>query len=168
LYEPSRSDLMTVARVTNVNFELLSTGTPAPGVEVDGVSRVEWRGRVVPSVDWQNIEPYLDNAYSPGMSARSQFPCGPRAFHTIVVDRSNEPELSVGDSLIVDPDLRPEPGDLILVRLNGALAVRRFRPRNDHVELAPFNADWPTEKVSALAPSDLIGVISESARPRRR
>lgn len=168
LYEPSRSDLMIVAQVTNVNFELLSTGTSSGSGAVDGVSRVEWRGRVVPSVDWQNLEPYLAGDYTPSMSARSQFECGPRAFYTIVTDRSNEPEISVGDSLVVDPDLRPQPGDLILIRLDGALAVRRYRPRTDHIELAPYNEDWPTAKVATIRGGDLIGVVSESARPRRR
>lgn len=78
-----------------------------------------------------------------------------------------EPEICAGDGLIVDRDLKPAPSDLVMVQIGDVVLVRKYRPRDGHVELAPLNPDWPTTTVQILNDAVLIGVVVETARPRR-
>ena len=164
LYQPSTEDLTTISVLTGVNPGWLLSGHASASIAGDKA----WRGRVVPSLEWSHIAGYLDGAFTADMNARSHHPCGPRSFQTFVDDRSNEPELAVGDGIIVDPDIKPTPGDLVVIAHENAFLIRRFRPRADHVELAPSNPDWPALMVPALDPTRLVGVVSEISKPRRR
>lgn len=164
LYEPSTEDLKTIAQLTHANIEwLLSGHTPASSM-LGGA----WRGRIVPSYEWDQIGEHLEGTAVPQAHARSHHPCGPRSFQTFIADRSNEPELAIGDGIVIDPDITPTPGDLVVVRSENVFLVRRFRPRADHVELAPSNPDWPALIVPELDTARLVGVISEISKPRRR
>lgn len=164
LYEPSADDLTTIAQLTNVNIEWLISGH-APTALTMGSA---WRGRIVPSFDWGQIGEHLEGTALPQTHARSHHPCGPKSFQTFIADRSNEPELQVGDGIVIDPDLAPMPGDLVVIRSENEFLVRRFRPRADHIELAPSNPDWPALIVPRLGEGALVGVISEISKPRRR
>ncbi len=164
---PNHIALRTIADVAATSLEWLISGEDAPDTNAtDDKSATLWVGRVVPSLDWQDILPFVAKDITPDTTARSHFPCGPRSFQTVVIDRSNEPLINQGDSVIVDPNLRPVPGDTILVNAAGDLYLRRFRPRDDHIELAPSNPDWP---VLRLLPDQatIIGVVAEITRPRR-
>lgn len=164
LYEPSADDLTTIAQLTNVSIDWLLSGQAPEQLHMGHA----WRGRVVPSFEWDQIAEHLAGSIMPEAHARSHHPCGPKSFQTFVSDRSNEPELTVGDGLIVDPDITPTPGDLVLVRHENAFLIRRFRPRADHVELAPSNPDWPAIVLPSLDVHALVGVVSEISKPRRR
>lgn len=166
-FAPNHVALRTIAEVTATSLEWLISGKSASDTSTSDVhSSMLWVGRVVPSLDWHQIIRFIDNDIAPDATARSHFLCGPRSFQTVVIDRSNEPHINQGDSVIIDPDLAPVPGDTILVKHGDELYLRRFRPRDDHVELVPINPDWPTLK---LAPEDanVIGVVAETSRPRR-
>lgn len=165
LYEPSADDLNLIARLTNVRLEWLISGQIS--YEPSDHSGLIWRGRIVPSLKWTDIASYLSGAMQPDVSARSHFPCGERSFQTVAYDRSNEPEIMAGDGIIIDPDLTPTPGDMLLVKIDSNVILRRYRPRAAHVELAPCNPDWPTITVPTLGDGVLIGVVSETSRPRR-
>lgn len=164
-YQPSADDLATIARLTDVNLTWLMTGIYPVDNSVD--SQVASRGRMVPSMDWSRVDKFIGGQYIPEMAARSHFPCGPRSFHTVFTDRSMEPEICAGDGLIVDRDLKPAPSDLVMVQIGDVVLVRKYRPRDGHVELAPLNPDWPTTTVQILNDAVLIGVVVETARPRR-
>lgn len=166
-FAPNHIALRTIAEVTATTLQWLISGESSPDTNSsDDKSSMMWVGRVVPSLDWHQIIRFIDNGIAPDATARSHFLCGPKSFQTVVIDRSNEPHINQGDSVIIDPDLTPVPGDTILVRHGDDLYLRRYRPRDDHVELAPVNPDWPTLK---LAPehANVIGVVAETSRPRR-
>lgn len=93
---------------------------------------------------------------------RTNFPCSERAFHTTIVDDANAPDLQIGDSVVIDPERKPRPGKFCLALYQGEPVIRRYRPRNDHVELAPVNGDWPTIEV---APDAILGAITEITHP---
>lgn len=102
---PNPPTLAKIAAITNVSLKWLLTGVEEnnPSDTIPSADQVV--GRVVPSVDWDNIRQYLggDKSITDG-HARSHFPCGPKSFRTFVRDRSNVPDLEPGDSLIIDPE----------------------------------------------------------------
>jgi SOS-response transcriptional repressor LexA len=44
--------------------------------------------------------------------------------------------------------------------------LRRFRPRSEHIELAPYNPDYET-KVVPRDRVQIVGAVTETVRPRR-
>lgn len=71
-----------------------------------------------------------------------------------------------GDVVIIDPAVRPQPGEYVLARADGQTIFRQYKLRQDHIELAPLNPFWPTV---AASPDDvlLIGTMVEHRRYRR-
>lgn len=166
IFVPATERLIAFASLTGVAFAWLATGVRTNATLAEGGGGAHWRGRIVPSVEYERVGEFLADQYYPDTSARSHFPCGPRSFQTLADDRSNEPEVRVGDGLVIDRDLMPTPGDIIMIRVDGEYLLRRYRPRADHVELAPHNPDWPTIRVSTID-GLLIGVVTEVSRPMR-
>lgn len=164
---PSHETLAKIASITGVSLKWLLTGVEDKVTDVTIPSTDQVAGRIVPSVEWDKIPQFIDG--DPSMSeghARSHFPCGPHSFRTFVRDKSNFPDLEPGDSLIIDPEQGPAPGDYCLVVVNKELMLRKYRPRRDNIELAPYNSDFDTEVV----PRDeieIVGTMTESVRPRR-
>lgn len=159
---PNPSDLLTISVLTGAPMEWLITGRGSR--EQTRHDADTQRGRVVPVVPIMDVESFLSGAFLPVEHVRSHFPCGPRAFQVTVEDRSNAPELLPNDSVIIDPDLTPSPGAIVLCLVNSGIALRRYRPRADHVELAPSNSDWPTDTTRAAMSEWLIGTVSEISR----
>jgi len=80
------------------------------------------------------------------------------------------PELYPGDIVIVDPDVDPAPGDLVVAHIEESdqVIVRKYRPRNAKViELAPINEDYPSDEISPASPGTLIGTVVQTRRNRR-
>ena len=60
-------------------------------------------------------------------------------------DNALSPQCQRGDLLIIDPELSPQPGDLVLALCGDSdYLVRKYRARgHDSFELAPLNEDYP-------------------------
>lgn len=162
---PSAADLSTIADLTGVSLPWLLYGVAeqSENVNLPGVVQV---GRVVPSIDWKDIVRYQSgDASAISGHVRSHFPCGARSFRTTVPDKANEPELLLGDSVIVDPDRRPKPGDFCLAIVNGEHFIRKLRDRQTYVELIPANLDWPVIEAPPVHES-VVGVITEFSRQK--
>ena len=159
---PNPHDLYAISQLTGADLGWLISGhtqSLSDATQASGDSAQ--RGRVVPSVEWADIAGHIKGTHVPRAVARSHFPCGPRSFQSIVEDRSNEPLVRLGDSVIIDPDKAPTPGSLVLVLINGQALLRRYRPREDHIELAPSNSDWPSLTMTTPSSEWLIGTVSE-------
>lgn len=99
-----------------------------------------------------------------------------RAFALVIRDNSMAPDFSEGDKIILDPDVTPQPGDLVAAKLDSEpeATFKKFRPRGadgsgaSPVELAPLNPDWPTLVVNAENPGRIIATLVEQRRYRRR
>jgi SOS-response transcriptional repressor LexA len=105
---------------------------------------------------------------------QTHFACSGKSYALEVVGNSIEPSFSEGDIVVIDPILRPAPGDLVHVEFsNGTVLFRRYRPqamspRPTIYDLIPANIDWPTIRIDSHNPSKIRGVMSEHIRPRRR
>ncbi|MBF8177225.1 S24 family peptidase [Herminiimonas contaminans] len=84
------------------------------------------------------------------------------------------PDFRPGDRVIIEPDLRPQPGDFVAAK-NGEqeATFKKYRPRgidaagNEIFELAPLNEDYPTLR-SDTQPLYIIGVMVEHRKKYRR
>ncbi|WP_336778755.1 S24 family peptidase [Pantoea sp. USHLN256] len=87
-----------------------------------------------------------------------------------VEDQSMQPDYRPGDSLIFDPNVPPQPGDVVLALANGVALVRIYRQQaqqsaGQHFVLRPLNDDFP-QLHSADAGLQIIGTLMELRRYR--
>lgn len=160
-----------LASIFDVDIHMLLSGELSEHNENSTITETgEIGGRIVPRY---NIELVKNRAITSMFveRVRSHFPCSEESFSLLVHDRANEPKYLPGDSLIIDPDIRPEPGDMVLavVPSEDLPVIRQLNVLRSGVdplyELRPLNAPWPTYTVGQDA---IEGVVSEHTQPRRR
>jgi len=86
------------------------------------------------------------------------------------------PEFHEGDKIVIDPEVAPQPGDLVIAKLDGddEATFKKYRPRGVDstgapvIELVPLNDDWPTLTITADKPGRIMGTMVEHRRYRRR
>lgn len=87
-------------------------------------------------------------------------------------DAAMQPDYRPGDTLIFDPAINPQPGDVVLALINGVAQVRIYRlMAEQHDEqifsLRPLNDDFPVQ-TSSEKKIELIGTMMEMRRYRAR
>jgi SOS-response transcriptional repressor LexA len=104
---------------------------------------------------------------------------GSSAFAITVDDdsmKSGTPEsVQRGDIVIIDPDVKPQPGDLVVAQVHGMTRglFRKYRELGldaegrASVELVPLNPDFAPLKFDADRPGSIVGVMVEHRRLRR-
>ncbi|WP_210492801.1 LexA family protein [Pantoea ananatis] len=94
-------------------------------------------------------------------------------FALLIRGKSMEPDFKEGDSIIVDPELYPKPGDYVVAK-NGSdeATFKKYRSRGvtedgeDAFELVPLNEDFAT--LNSLHENiEIIGVVVEHRRKMR-
>lgn len=83
-------------------------------------------------------------------------------------DASMAPELLPGDSVYISPRLVPQSGDLVVARVASGCLLGRYRARGRKAfELIPENKRWPTVRVNAKSPGEVLGVAFMHSRKMR-
>lgn len=97
---------------------------------------------------------------------------GPHTFAVRIVGNSMEPEFREHDIVVIDPDVRPNPGDYVVARNHEEAATfKKYRPRGivggqEVFELVPLNPDYAVMR-SDQQPIQIIGTMVEHTRFRR-
>lgn len=133
----------------------------------------------VPRISFVQAGPWREvvDPYAPGAAEDyllTDQDLGPHAFALTIQGDSMTPDFREGDIVIIDPDVRPSPGDFVVAR-NGRdeATFKKYRPRGINergelvVELVPLNEDYPSLR-SDCTPLQIIGTMMEHRRYRRR
>lgn len=96
------------------------------------------------------------------------------AFALEIKGDSMLPEFAQGDRVIIDPGVKPRPGDYVVAK-NGddeaTFKKYRLRSINEHgvdvFELVPLNPDYPSMR-SDVTPITIVGTMVEVRKYRRR
>ncbi len=91
-----------------------------------------------------------------------------------VPDESMSPEFKPGDKIVVDPDIKPNPGDYVIAQ-NGdnEATFKMYKPRGfddqgrEYFELTPLNQMYPTLD-SRFQRIEIIGTVVEHVRSLKR
>lgn len=172
---PGGISLTKLARYFGVSEDFLLTGKD----QKSNVTQSSIGGMQVPVISWvqagswtlesdaRNLEGAVDYVLTTGHHSLG-------AFALKVRGKSMEPEFKEGDTLIVDPELCPSPGDFVIAKNGGEYATfKKYRSRGvnengeDVFELVPLNPDFAplnslNEKIL------IIGVVIEHRRQMRR
>lgn len=91
------------------------------------------------------------------------------ALAVTVEDHAMQPDYRPGDSVIFDPDVPPQPGDVVLALVDGVALMRIYRlqtQQHEHIfSLRALNDDFP-QLHSAESALHIIGTLMELRRYR--
>ncbi|MGP4130504.1 helix-turn-helix domain-containing protein [Pantoea tagorei] len=145
----------------------------APAWLVDGdgpVFTVQMQMPVgLPLLEREQISDWLAEATQVDIVRRIASDCSYSAtsFALTLWDSAMEPQCLRGDLLLIDPELPPQPGDLVLALYGESeYALRKYRARSPNsFELVPLNEDYPLLCSSEQALS-VLGTLVEWRRYR--
>jgi SOS-response transcriptional repressor LexA len=124
--------------------------------------------------DWTEVENLLV-LRSARTSLQTDLEVSSSAFALVIEGQSMKPEFQPGDKVIIDPMVRPRPGDFVIAKRDNdqEATFKKYRLRNqdeygrDVIELMPLNSDWPTLMIDRDNPGHIVGTMIEHRRYRR-
>ena len=72
-----------------------------------------------------------------------------------------------GDLLVVDRELEPRSGDIVIAVFNGEFTVKRFRRNGSMIELLPENPAFPKIRLAEGVELEIWGVVTGAIRKFR-
>jgi SOS-response transcriptional repressor LexA len=85
-------------------------------------------------------------------------------------DGSTAPEFLPGDCVLINHRLTPQAGDLVVARLaTGSCHLGRYKARREKkaFDLIPEDKRWPTIRINAKSPGEVLGVAFMHSRKMR-
>ncbi len=73
--------------------------------------------------------------------------------------KSMEPVITEGDKLLIDHDLQPQKGDIIVAHLNGDFLIKTYKPVNGQTILLSQNMDYDPIVVNPEDNFQVLGVV---------
>ena len=153
-------------------------GAAAPTRFEANVSAATRGLRQVPRISFVQAGPWreVDDPYAPGAAEDyllTDLELGPHAFALTIHGDSMTPEFREGDTIIIDPSVKPAPGDFVVAKNDQEEATfKKYRPRGVNergelvIELVPLNDDYPSLR-SDCTPLQIIGTMMEHRRYRK-
>lgn len=157
-------------------------GADRPGRASAGVGAmrdVEMNFKRVPRISFVQAGPWSEvvDPYAPGAAEdylMTGLDVGPHTFALTIQGDSMLPEFREGDVIIIDPEVKPNPGDFVVAKNGNEQATfKKYRPRGlgeqgvQVIELVPLNEDYPSLR-SDRTPIQIIGTMMEHRRYRKR
>lgn len=160
-----------IADALGVNPVWLQTGdggqySPVVRIEIDGVSVQLKR---IPLLAIDEVLPFMNGTHSTrkGIEIMTDIEVSKETFSIEIEGDSMSPVFKPGDRIVIDPNIKPEPGDFVAATVGPAITFRKFRSRGfDSFELVPLNDDWPVV-TSDSGGVRVIGVMAEHRSYRR-
>lgn len=184
--EPSRETIIEFAKLTGVNLIWLLTGKKTfHNTEILGkneITRAKDDAQDIPRYamriaglvlrdrfSMREQEYDADGVYS------THYPCSISSVSFKIEDDANFPRYLKGDIVVIDPERRIFPGDMVLaLKENSQHTIfRQLHVTKEEdgewleYQLVPINPSWPTEVVTDSSSFIIVGAESEHARPPR-
>lgn len=78
-----------------------------------------------------------------------------------VVGDSMEAEIKNGDLIVVNRNLAPNSGDVVVAVVNGAYTVKIYQPFRNGLHLVAANAKYKTKTVTRSDSCEVFGVVTD-------
>jgi SOS-response transcriptional repressor LexA len=181
--------LEAIAAQWGARFEWLATGRgemdESDGMNFTNAQRVVDDVRRIPVLNYVQagnpthaIDDYMtgDGMAEIVLDAMTSQELSMESFALVIRGNSMEPEFKDGDIVVIDPSVKPDPGDCVVAKLDkdDETTFKKYRSRGmdaagHHVfELVPLNEDYHTITVSSDNPGHIIGTMMEHRKKRRR
>lgn len=157
-HEPTIEALKAFAKLVGEDLVWLQMG-------LRGAGKVPREGRIVPSIALRQaiLEP-ID--YTSDEMVHTYYPCSARAFVLPITDSRNEPQYPAGHKIVIDPEVVPQPGKMVLAVINGRGVVGQYSERaGGKVVIVPLNPVWAEETLVRKNGDRIVGTMTEYAGP---
>jgi SOS-response transcriptional repressor LexA len=172
--KPSGLSLTKLAKYFGVTERFLLTGQEdSPNVAPASIGATQ-----VPIISWVQAGAWTAESDARNLEGAVDYILTTEAhslatFALKIRGKSMEPEFKEGDTILVDPELYPNPGDYVIAK-NGSeeATFKKYRSRGiteygeDVFELIPLNPDFATHN-SSVEKITIIGVVVEHRRQMR-
>lgn len=106
----------------------------------------------VPLIAWEDAKKHKDYVFTMHKN-------NGRCFGVSITDDSMVPTLRAGDVALVDPDIKPTPGNVVIATINGATMIGRYKQKSlTTFEICADNANYPSVS-STEADIRIIGTV---------
>lgn len=117
----------------------------------------------------ENLTPFTESHAKISLEYKLKETISENVFATIVAGNSMNPRFFAEDIIVVDPDLKPQPGDFVLAHIASTSEniVRKYREsdqstsKNKSYELIALNPDWGIIRASNANEVAIIGTVIE-------
>lgn len=175
---PRRKNQPAVAKVLGITVAQLMSGDD-PATNAVSVAAGTTRIPLISYVQAGDLTAIMDD-HAPGAAAEYLLTDLPVSKHTFALEirgTSMLPDFKEGDRVIIDPEVKPQPGDFVAAKAvdahgHGEATFKKYRPRGinekgaEVFELSPLNQDFPSMR-SDITPLEIIGTMVEHRRYRR-
>jgi SOS-response transcriptional repressor LexA len=179
------ANLLKAAKALNVTPEWLQFGTghmQPPRLNLEGLLPVACNVLPIPILQQAQagnyrevMEHHAEELTIVGIDQELAKVTSPHAFALEIKGDSMAPLFKPGDIIVVDPDVKPKPGEFVVAKLqkDNAVVLRKYRPLDkngtgaEKFELTAVNEDWPIIIVDNKNPGEILGTLIEH-RCRRR
>lgn len=148
--------LVEFSRLVNEDLRWLQTG-------VRGLGKLPREGRIVPTITMQQaLQVPID--YTSNTMVHTYFPCSDKAFIVAITDSRNEPNYRVGYKVVIDPQRKPQPDQMVLACIKGEAVFGVYAERDDkQVVILALNGKWSVEIMNHKKGDRIIGTMTEFA-----
>jgi SOS-response transcriptional repressor LexA len=177
---PDSQRLTNLARLFDIRLEWLLDGRGTTTFEESPSSSKMLHTTHVPVIDRAQAGDWMEGKESFVLGTAGEFlhtglQVSSSTFALVIEDRSMELEFQPGDKVIIDPEVKPQPGDFVVAKRDDdeEATFKKYRVRNqdedgrDVIELIPLNSDWPTLMIDQDNPGHIVGTMVEQRRYRR-
>lgn len=175
---PKRTNQARVAGVLGITVAQLAAGED-PSTNTVAAPVGTTRVPLISYVQAGDLTAIMDD-HAPGAASEYLLTDLPVSRHTFALEikgTSMLPDFREGDRVIIDPEVRPQPGDFVAAKAvdvhgHGEATFKKYRPRSinelgqEVFELSPLNEDFPSMR-SDVTPLEIIGTMVEHRRYRR-
>lgn len=161
--KPSWEHLIELSRLSGRDLQWIMTGKDSAG---GGAIKAGDGGYDVPIINPADVRDFRAASAKSTRMHRATFPSNDGSFAIVVNDKSNEPQLIVGDTCVFDPMARPEPGKFVLALIGKARepVIRMLQEREEGFVLVPANPAWGPKILKTKADGEIIAVLVEFTR----
>jgi transcriptional regulator with XRE-family HTH domain len=132
--------------------------------------------RAVRLIEWDDLRQLVRGKMKPSALKTKRYievdlEISAECFALRIADHSMADEFAPPDVIILNPTLTPEQDDFVLVRINktGEEVFRRYvQRRGGAYDLVPEDGKWPTVTINDSNPGELLGVLEEHRKKRRK
>lgn len=165
---PDNQKLPVLASLLNVRVGWLLTGTEKEGTNIN--TAIAGAGGVLlfsfkEALDIKEAKKNNTDRFS----VPAYFDFSEKSFALKIEDLSMSPEYQIGDIVVIDPTITPEPGDHVCAKVHGLdkSIFRVYKSSGADTErytLSSLNSHWEDIKSSG----QIIGVMVQHIKPRRK
>lgn len=165
-------NIVSIAAVLDCDPSWLMTGTNI-------IPLGEVNTRKIPLISYAQVSEIAEGTYALDLEGKFEYilsdvDCSANSFALRIVGDSMNPEFVEGDIIIIDPEVKPSPGEFVIAKHGSDEATfKKYRPSSPEVsglvefDLVPLNDDYPTISNKNL-PITIIGTMVEHRIFRRK